>query len=243
MKRKCLLGLLGLTATLGIVGSGFSAWYFDATDLTAEKSVNTYVTNLADGIGTLTDDNASDTMCIVLDQGEYKNKDDVTKGISLKKYTGTVSDSTLGEEVSSLSATYTIDKTTYTDLNNAGIHSGTFTATFSLSETADDYIVFNTSYLVGNIKIDETAARAGLTVNATTLTFTSTVDWSSENADTLTKKFTFDVSTSEYTNKLLNYVTSKKPTDKSSYEAMKTALNDKTALTVKYSFKANTTNA
>ncbi len=239
MKRKLLIGLLGVTAAVGVVGSGFSAWYFDVTNLTASNNVTTYVTDLAGSIGELTDNDASKTLCIVLDQGGHTNKADKTKGISFVDNTNvtTVSDDTLGAAVSSLSAKYEIAKADYTNLKNAGKTSGTFTAEFKLSETADDYIQFDTSYAVGNITVDSTAATTGLSVEATKLTFTYTVDWSSETADTLTKTFTFDVSTTSYVNKLLQYIS--KPADKTTYNAMKTALGTSTALTVSYSFGIN----
>ena len=244
MKRKCLIGLLGLTASLGIVGSGFSAWYFDKTNLSVDgASVTTYVTNLADDIGTLTSADSSKTLAIVLDQGGYDKASDSTKGISIvdnTSITGTVSDSNLGTAITNFSATYAIKKDAFTDLNNAGVHSGTFTAEFALSSTIATYVQFDANYAVANIKLNDTAATTGLTVDSTNnkLTFTYTVDWTSATSD-INDAFTFDASTTESVNKLLKYKS--KPATADDYTKMKNAISkaNDAALTVKYSFSIN----
>ena len=245
MKRKCLIGLLGLTASLGIVGSGFSAWYFDKTNLSVDgASVTTYVTNLADDIGSLTSADTSKKLALVLDQGGYDKASDSTKGISIvdnTNVTGTVSDSNLGTAFNNFSATYAITKTAFTNLNNAGVHSGTFTAEFALSSTIATYVQFDTNYAVANIKVNDTAATTGLTVDSTNnkLTFTYKVDWTNATAD-INDAFTFDASTSdEKVNKLLTYKS--KPATADDYTKMKNALSSTTdaALTVKYSFSIN----
>lgn len=246
MKRKCLIGLLGLTASLGIVGSGFSAWYFDKTNLSVDgASVTTYVTNLADDIGTLTSADTSKKLALVLDQGGYDKASDSKKGISIVDNTSltegtTVSDSNLGSAINNFSATYAITKTAFTNLNNAGVHSGTFTAEFALSTTIDDYVKFDTTYAVGNVKLNDAAltTEGTVVVTETSLTFTYNVDWTSADAD-INDAFTFDASTTESVNKLLKYKS--KPATADDYTKMKNAISSASdaALTVKYSFSIN----
>ncbi len=242
MKRKLLIGLLGVTAAVGIAGSGFSAWYFDKTLTTDGAKVTTYVTNLADNIGTLTSADATKKLAIVLDQGGYDKATEATKGISIvdnTDVTGTISDSNIGEAITSFSATYEIAKEDYTNLKNAGLKAGTFKAEFKLSSTIATYVQFDTTYAVGNIKVGTDAATDGLSVTETTLTFTYTVDWSNTEEDKITDVFTFDASTTDAVNKLLKYKS--KPSTAEAYTTMKDAINAATddALTVTYSFALN----
>lgn len=234
MKRKPLVALVALSGGIAVVGSGFASWYFDTTALSTDtKNVSTYVTDLNDGIGTLTDNNKDDSLYVILDQGGYSKKDSLTDGISITNVSGTVSDSNTGTAVASLSATYSIAKAQYTTLNAAGINSGNFTATLTIPEAAQAYVQFQTAYT----GITPTASTGDLTVTATSLTYKYKVDWTSASADNVRETFTIE------TAGLLQYVTGKKPTDKTAYDAMKTALAGKTIFTVAYSFAVNTTNA
>ena len=237
MKRKLLIGLLALTGGVAVVGSGFSAWYFGETSLPdSTKGVNVYVTDMADGIGTLTNNDSSKSLYIVLDQGTYTNKTDITKGISVNSVEGAISDTNVGSALNELSATYSITATEAKALVANGITSGTFKASLKLSSTASTYIGFKTSYT----GITPTAETGKLSVSVDTISYEYTIDYSKVSSD-LTQDFKIDVSTKEYVNSLLQYNKDKKPTDKTSYEAMKNAIANATddPLTITYSFAAN----
>lgn len=152
MKRKYLIGLVALSATLGIVGSGFSSWYFGHSDLTtATAGISTHVTDMVEGIGTLTDNNANQKLAIVLDQGGYKNKSDTTKGISIVDTTNIsdINDTTIASAptLDCFSATYKVDVADVNKLVNAGITSAYFYARITLkSNEAKNYLDFKNDY-------------------------------------------------------------------------------------------------
>ena len=223
MKKKGLICALALTGCVAIVGSGFSAWYFDTAALTKTKSVNTYVTDLAEGIGTLTDNNKDQTLYVVLDQATYANLKEATKGISITNVSGTISDSNLGEAVNSLGATYTISAEDVTKLVAAGKTSATFTATITISDAASTYIEF-----VSNYNSSSTSGKSSISGNV--FTYTQEITYSTGVAHNDT--FTFDTSTTSDVNAMLQYKL--KPTDATKYNEMKTALSGKNILTVEY---------
>ena len=236
MKRKILMGSIALCGALAVVGSGFASWYFDKTIDDVSKNVSTHVTDLADGIGSLTDNNASDTLYIVLDQGTYANKTDATKGISLVSSSTSLSDTNAGTAVNSLGVTYSIEKAQYQKLADAGIYGGKITATISISDTSDDYIKFvnSPSAKVGETKVAATSA------TATQVVFEYTVNWSSATEDTFSQVLSIDTTSSDYANALLQYVS--KPADKNAYDTMKAAVaSDTKALSVVYTFAIDTT--
>lgn len=223
MKKKVLISALALTGAVAIVGSGFSAWYFDTAALTADGSVNTYVTDLADNIGTLTNDNAKDSIYVVLDQGGFTNKDIITKGITFVKNSNTPTDSALGDTVSALSATYSISADDVTKLVQAGKTSATFKAVFTISDAASPYVQFVSTYA------GETGGTSAISGNV--FTYTYTVNYTKETAI----KKTFEFSTAEsgvYSNAMLSYKA--KPSTKDAYNKMKAALTGN-ILTVAYS--------
>ncbi len=232
MKRKLLIGALAFVGGLTVVGSGFSAWYFGSTELTKDNAINHYVTDIADNIGTLTDLNESDKLYIILDQGGYKNASDATKGVSITKSETTPTDEELGDEVTTIGAKYEISKENFVTLHDAGIKKGTFTATLSLSTAAQTYLKFVAS---PSVSVDTTVVTGGLTRTDTTLTYTYDVDFTATVTDDYSKSFTFDSSTTDTVNALLQYNT--KPATKEAYEAMKTALGTESLLTINYSFK------
>ena len=234
MKRKLLMGSIAFCGALAVVGSGFSSWYFENTIDNQTGNVAVHVTDLVEGIGTLTNNDSDKSLYVILDQGTYANKSDVTKGISVTSVTGNVSDSNLGTAVDSLSATYKIEATDATKLVAAGISSGTFTATIELSEAAQAYLAFDTTYTSATPE----AAAGKLSVTASKLTYEYTVNYTASNS--VDQTFTFDVSTTGYVNKLIQFATGKKPTTKDDYTAMKTALDGKDILTITYSYSVNT---
>lgn len=135
MKRKLLLGTLAALGGLTVVGSGFASWYFaEKTGITESGSVNHHVTDLSEGVGTLTDLNETQNLYLILDQGGYAYKDVEERGISLTNVSGTVSDTNLGDVVDFVGANYEIEAADRTTLVNAGIKTGTFKAEFTLTQ-------------------------------------------------------------------------------------------------------------
>lgn len=190
-----MLSLVALCGGLTIVGSGFSAWYFQISKLEKSNSISHYVTDLNDSIGTLEDDNKDDKLYIIMDQGSYAKKADPTYGVSINKVTGTVSDSNLGTAVEKLGATYSIKAADATKLVAAGITSGTFKATFTLSKKANAYLTFKNGYentTTNYVKDDN----AEITVVSDTITYTYTVDFTKHTAADYSQDFTFNSSTS-----------------------------------------------
>ena len=229
MRKRILLGLVAITGALTVVGSGFAAWYFDASIDNVTHKIGTTVTPLADSIGTLTDNNASDTISIVLDQGGYSNKSDVTKGISIVKTDD-------NSEVSALTATYTITVDQAKNLVAAGINSGTFTVTYTLSDAAANYIEFASK----TVKFGQTNV-ADETSTGNSFTCSINVDFTTVTSSTYTLIASVDTSTTDGVNSLLKYKA--KPSSTDSYNSMSSALKNSTdALTVTYSFAVNTSN-
>lgn len=252
MKRKIMLSLVALCGGLTIVGSGFSAWYFSIDKLSASNSINHYVTDLNDSIGTLTDLNKDEKLYVILDQGGYANKTDATKGVSISKLEDgkTLSDTYTGALVSTLGANYTITKANATKLVAAGITAGTFNAEFKLTDAASTYLTFKTSYTGG------TALVTGGTIapTAQTISYSYTVNFSniaSGNDESYSIDFKFDSSTTKGVNAMLSYYDQdytdvgkkQKPQNKTAYDAMKTALGTDTLIDISYSFAAVEPNA
>lgn len=248
MKRKVLLGLLAFGGGLTVVGSGFSAWYFKLADLESNHNVDHYVTEVNSGIGTLMDLNKGQNLYVVFDQGGYANSADLTKGISIRNVTtGAISDSNLGEVVEFIGATYTLTKENWTTLTNAGITSGTFKSTFTLSDTAANYIKFKPA---GNDYIGQSSLPdndKGLTITDKVVTYEYTVTfpttWELAEGVDFEKTIKFDCNTPstgdhEGVNTMLQYKTGEKPTTKDAYDTMKSALDGAKdhLLTLEYTF-------
>ncbi len=248
MKRKLLLSLVALCGGLTIVGSGFSAWYFSVEKLSKTNSINHYVTDLNDSIGTLTDDNKDDSLYIIMDQGSYAKKADAAYGVSINKVTGTVSDSNLGTAVEKLGATYSITAANATKLVAAGITTGTLKATFTLSDKASAYLTFKTDYgdtTTNYVKDDNSS----ISVTSNTITYTYTVDFTTHTAADYTQDFTFNSSTSTLkdsndkvigtgigVNAMLAYATDKKPQDATAYKTMKDSFGTDALMNIAYEF-------
>ena len=95
LRRKMLAILLPTVAAVTLVGSGFSAWYFNQ-EVTGSVSGNVGVdiTDAVGDIGTLAptkgaaNANAESTFNLILDQGGYENLDDFDAGISFVQVQG-----------------------------------------------------------------------------------------------------------------------------------------------------------
>lgn len=240
MKRKLLLSLLAFAGGLTVVGSGFSAWYFNENKtISASGNIGHHITDSNASIGTLTDLNANKTLYIVLDQGGYSNKADVTKGVSISYFNtanASISDSDLGTTSDTIiGATYQIDELDYTTLTAANINSGKFTATFTLSTEASTYLKFKAESTYDTAK--STLPSGGtFDISDSTTTYTYTINFDAAFVTASRKQdFKFDASTTNYVNTMLEY--KKKPTKDSEYTEMKTSLNGKTLMTINYSFE------
>lgn len=246
MKRRLLVSLLAFAGGLTVVGSGFSAWYFNENKaISTSGNINHYITDLNGNIGQLTDLNVNKKLYIVLDQGGYSNASELTKGVSITYFDSTddssISDSNLGTSSdATIGCKYSIEEDDYTTLTNANISSGIFTATFSLSTEASNYLKFKAESTYDTTKA--TLPSGGeFDINDTTTTYTYTLNYNNEQfKNDKFQEFKFDASTTDNVNVMLQYKDGMKPTSDSAYSAMKTALNGKTLMTISYKFEIPT---
>lgn len=119
LNRKLLALVLPTVAVGALVGSGFSAWYFNEENITGtNQNVNVEITGMVDtSVGTLTLDSTQATT-LTLDQGGYANAAALDKGISFDKV--------------SVGAKFTFSGNSYANLKSAGMKVEiTTTVTFS----------------------------------------------------------------------------------------------------------------
>lgn len=225
MKRKALMAVLALAGGTAIVGSGFSAWFFESNEITANNSVKTHVTELADGLGTLTDNNAGKNLYVILDQGGAKNTE-LTKGISITESDTTPTDAALGTNVASFGCTYAATAEQSTNLKNAGITSGKITATITLSAKAAEYLEWKSTA--------QWTADDNVTTDTTKIVGTHTVSFTGEAVN---KVVSIETDTVSGVNKLLQYKAGKKPTTAAAYTTMKDDLDTTQLLTIDYKFE------
>ena len=258
MKRRALVGLLALTGSVAVVGSGFASWYFGHESLTASSSIGVYTTVVGENIGTLTadaiytGDNNNEVgkghLWVIADQGGYKNASKEAYGLffnaTTEDHTTITKDSEIGLSVDKLTATYSISETDYDTLRLAGLK-GTFTATLKITDKASTYIQFVSGYDSITPK-DFTTSGEGENATTTTngvikaleseITYTYDIDFTVDTTGEYSKTFSIDVSTTDDgQNKLLQYKANQKPTTKDAYNTMKDAIKDG-ILTVNYSF-------
>lgn len=223
------------------IGSLEATYTLDTTDATATT------------LGT------SDKLYLCLDQGLYANKSDATCGISFHKLADSTTspkdtDFTADTLVSKLGVKYTLTKDNLITLQNAGVTKATLTATFTLNATTYLSINGNASGN-GYVSKSDTVSTEGYSatgnVDLSAKSVTYTVEFSLASAPTTTDyvaNFDFDVSTEDFAtsskNKMVNYATDKKPTDSSAYSNMNSALSSelasKNALDVSYSLNVET---
>lgn len=180
--------ILGMVA---IVGSGFSAWYFDAQTVEANTSIGITLTPIATTYGAF--DVSEDDYTLVLDQGGYTNRTDVTKGISVQVG---------GSNVTSIEASYSIDSGALEVLTNDGL-TGTITTTVKVLSTLVAYVNFKaTGFTKGS-------ASEGYEVYTRETSVATSVD------------LDIDVTTSgDLSNAAFAYVSDNKPTDETSYNSL-----------------------
>lgn len=241
MKRKVLLGLLAFGGGLTVVGSGFSAWYFNVGDINQDGKISHHVTDLNSNAGALTDLNDGKNLFVVFDQGGFTNANDTTKGLSIHEYDSTkeaitdsdVTDTTLADYIG---AKYTIGEKDYTTLMNAGVKTGVFKSTFTLSDTAAKYIKFKAydaaSFTADDITLPSGSDITNLKITDTTVTYSYTFTYpTTYSLEGTTFEVKFNCKTVESVNKILEYQTADegkgilgKPQNSTAYATMKEAL-------------------
>lgn len=221
VNRKITLGLLALVGGLTIVGSGFSAWYFDSADVKGSSSINAQVTDVAEDFGTITTSDVAG-LALELDQGGYVNKADADKGISFKK----------GMDLHNepITAKYSIEAGKSLHAMNAGL-TATFDCVITLKKEFAEYIEFkSTFYCEAFTAVDDAEGNTTITLSKP-ITFIHGV---------VEETYSFDISTgTDLVNKAFKYKDGKKPQDKTAFETLH-ALNTTAhadALTFSYSLK------
>ncbi len=205
MKRKLFISLLSTVGGLAIIGSGFSAWYFgNDTVAGANSDISVIVEPLASQLGTITADDTT-KYNLILDQGGYRNKENLDAGISIKNET---------DYVQTIGATYTLTKDNIENVYNAGLV-GTFTAIVTIKSDLAKYINFKDSFndtnvTSSNIKTDNTTGDF-------VRTFTKTVEITNDYTNDVTSTFTFHVDTNSETLVNEGFIYTSKPKTKDDY--------------------------
>ena len=119
--------ILGMVA---IVGSGFSAWYFESQTVEADTSMGISLTPIATSYGAF--DVSEDDYTLVLDQGGISNASVLTKGISVQVD---------GSNVTTIEASYSIDSGALQILTDDRL-TGTITTTVKVLSTLASYVDF-----------------------------------------------------------------------------------------------------
>ena len=208
-KRKILMLTLPLVGVATIVGSGFSAWYFNETTVSTTAKLGVAVTELHVTAGTLTTTLPAGAK-VVLDQGG------ATKATDLKEliYVATESSGNY-TKVNSFDVTFSIPTTSAAGLKDSGIKA-TLTLTPTVNTTLSTYIDVTTSLITLNktftLAADENPGDGWTrSISGDNTLYTTTVSLPASNAGTL-----------------FTYKTGKKPTTVAAYNAMTTALSSVT---------------
>lgn len=122
--------ILGMVA---IVGSGFSAWYFESQTVEVSTSMGISLTPIATSYGAF--DVSENDYTLVLDQGGISNASILEKGISVQVG---------GSNVTTIEASYSIDSGALQILTDDGL-TGTITTTVKVLSTLASYVNFKAS--------------------------------------------------------------------------------------------------
>lgn len=217
MKRKLMLGLLSAVGGLTIIGSGFSAWYFEGSAEAKHSNIGVTVTDVVSQYGTIkATEVVGLTLC--LDQGGFAQKDNHEAGITFATpITDTSTLSTYKTFDGDFGATYTIEAGNSLNAKNAGLKA-TFKVVVTLKEVAAKYLTFKDTFTdAAGYKVP--TYEAGHDV---TFTLEQTFDFSGSEQ---TLKFNFDLKTNtDLSNNAFKYTDGKKPQDETAYREMKAAL-------------------
>ena len=135
-KRKILMLTLPLVGVATIVGSGFSAWYFNSTEVTPlPGQIGVSITNKTTTTGTLSSDLGSATL--VLDQGGSKSVDanDPAKHIWVQRG---------GTKISAFTVSFTIHEASATALAESRVK-GQLTVAATVNPTLAKYVAVDTT--------------------------------------------------------------------------------------------------
>ncbi len=180
--------ILGMVA---IVGSGFSAWYFESQTVEAGTSMGITLTPIATTYGAF--DVSENDYTLVLDQGGYTNRTEVKKGISVQVD---------GSNVTSIEASYSIDSGALQILTEDGL-TGTISTTVKVLSSLAAYVNFKASGFTKGSASDGYEVYTRETNVATSV-----------NLD-------IDVTTNgDLINAAFEYVSNNKPTDETSYNTL-----------------------
>ena len=218
-KRKILMLTLPLVGVATIVGSGFSAWYFDNTDIGTSKNVGITVTEKHVASGTLTTSLTGNEK-LVLDQGGS----DLASREALNKNIHVVSGS---EIINSFTTTFTIEESVANNLVSSRVKAQ-LTLGVTVNPILDNYIEVTT----GNINYTKE-----LVLNETEGTYDGKLTLTKEVVESvLVLKYTLTTSIagSTVSGSPFKYDTTNttaktgKPTTEAHYDAMVTALTGMT---------------
>lgn len=232
MKRKLMLGLLSAVGGLTIIGSGFSAWYFEGSAEAKHSNIDVTVTDVVSQYGTI-EATKVEGLTLCLDQGGFAQKDNHEAGITF--VTPDEDPSTYsGHKIynGEFGATYTIEAIDSLNAKNAGLKA-TFKAVVTLKEVAAKYLTFKPEF-TNALGYTVPTYEAGHDV---TFTLEQTFDFSDSKQ---TLKFNFDLKTNaDLSNNAFKYTDGKKPQDKTAYEEMKAELlaTHESILTFDYSLE------
>ena len=214
-KRKILMLTLPLVGVATIVGSGFSAWYFNSTEVTPlPGQIGVSITNKTTTTGTLSSDLGSATL--VLDQGGSKTEDanNPAKHIWVER---------AGTKISAFTISFTIPEASATALAQSNVK-GQLKVVATVNETLAKYVAVDTSSW--NVTKDMMFGES----DVLTTNWTRTV---SENNMVYTLTLSVLESTGEgspfkYTVKNEETGTLGKPTTEAAYNEMVTAIGSMT---------------
>lgn len=131
--RKLLAIGVPILGMVAIVGSGFSAWYFESQTVEASTSMGISLTPIATSYGAF--DVSENDYTLVLDQGGISNASILEKGISVQVG---------GSNVTTIEASYSIDSGALQILTDDGL-TGTITTTVKVLSTLASYVNFKAS--------------------------------------------------------------------------------------------------
>ena len=215
-KRKILMLTLPLVGVATIVGSGFSAWYFNETTVEpVNGKIGVSITNKTTTTGTLSSDLGSAKL--VLDQGGSKSVDasDVTKHIWVERE---------GTKISAFTISFTIAKDSATALAESRVM-GKLKVVTTVNETLAKYVAVDTSKwnVTKDMKFgdgDDLKTDWTREVSGTNMIYTLTLSVSESTAES--------GSPFKYTEKNLESGKLGKPTTVAEYDAMKAAIGSMT---------------
>ena len=210
-KRKILMLTLPLVGVATIVGSGFSAWYFNETTVSASAKLGVAVTEMHVTAGELTT-TLPENAKIVLDQGGASNATSLTEKI----YVGTPATGDTYTPVNSFDVTFTIPTASANGLKDSGIK-GKFSFTPVVDAKLSKYVDVTTELLTvtKEFTFDEGTLESPWTKTTTEsdTIYTVTISLAASNTENSPFKY-----------KANDGVNGGKPLNSTQYEAMKTAL-------------------